>query len=169
MKNSSLSDRCRRLGSWLFLATFAAFCLAQEVVQDKVQDKVPEKVEEKVDEKVPEKVNAGIEAPSPAKPPVQDIFAVRTWAPAQVEPVALKEAPPKRPQVPQLPFRFIGKIADPDKSMAFLLGKDGRILSVSVGDVIGGVYLVEKYERAHLYFIYKPMKARQSLFVGSAS
>jgi hypothetical protein len=105
----------------------------------------------------------------PPKPPAQDIFAVRTWAPVPVEPAVPKEVLPKRPQVPQLPFRFIGKIADPEVSMSFLLGHGDRILSVSVGDVIGGKYLVEKYERGHLYFIYRPMKARQSLFVGSAS
>jgi hypothetical protein len=137
--------RFDRFGLWLILAVFAGFCHAQDAAK------------------------AEIDVAPPPKPPVQDIFAVRTWAPDQVEPVAVKVVQPKRPQVPQLPFRFIGKIADPDKSMAFLLGKGDRILSVSVGDVIGGIYLVEKYERAHLYFIYKPMKARQSLFVGSAS
>ena len=145
MSHLRLSERFSSLGLSPFLAVFVVLCFALG------------------------NVNAEIETPLPPSPPVQDIFAVRTWTPAQVEPVAVKEILPKRPQVPQLPFRFIGKIADPDKSIAFLLGKGDRILSVSVDDVIGGVYLVEKYERAHLYFIYKPMKARQSLFVGSAS
>jgi hypothetical protein len=143
MNYSALFVHISRLGLLLFLTVFAVQCIAQG--------------------------NEDPQIKTPPKPPVQDIFAVRTWAPAQVEPETVKEVQPKRPQVPQLPFRFIGKIADPDKSMAFLLGKGDRIMSVSVGDVIGGIYLVEKYERAHLYFIYKPMKARQSLFVGSAS
>lgn len=117
----------------------------------------------------PNCANAQTDPPQP-QPSVPDIFAVRTWAPPPPpEPEVTKESAPKRPQVPQLPFRFVGKIADPDKPVAFLLGRGDRILSVSVGDVIGGAYLVEKYERAHLYFIYKPMKARQSLFVGSTS
>lgn len=146
MKPFAWSKRFGCIGLFLLLSPFAEQCLAQD------------------------KATAPLETPPATKPPVQDIFAVRTWAPpAPVEPAAVKEALPKRPQVPQLPFRFIGKIADPDQSMAFLLGQGNRILSVSVGDVIGGKYLVEKYERAHLYFIYKPMKARQSLFVGSES
>ena len=32
-----------------------------------------------------------------------------------------------------------------------------------------GVFIVEKYEGSRLYFIYQPLKLRQSLFVGSAS
>lgn len=145
MSHLTLPDQFFYFGIGAFLAVFATQCLAQDNEITR------------------------IETPQSAKPAVQDIFAIRTWAPVQAEPESVKEVKPKRPQVPPLPFRFIGKIADPDQSMAFLLGKGNRIHSVSVGDVIEGVYLIEKYERAHLYFIYKPMKARQSLFVGSAS
>lgn len=145
MKHVALSGRFTGSGLGFFLVVFVAQCLGQDLPT--------------------------VEAASPpqATPSVADVFAVRTWAPAPAEPEVVKVVKPKRPQVPQLPFRFIGKIAEPDKPIAFLLGKDDRILSVSVGDAIGDSYLVEKYEGAHLYFIYKPMKARQSLFVGSAS
>jgi hypothetical protein len=116
--------------------------------------------------------------PAPITPPpaqaVQspvDIFSVRTWQPPPpVAPVieAKPESPP-RPQAPPLPFRFLGKITEADKDLTFLLARGDRVISVSVGQVINGTYLVEKHDAGRLYFIYKPLKIRQSISVGRQS
>lgn len=112
---------------------------------------------------------AGI-VPLPANfaPQMVDIFSVRTWQPPP-PPVNLKPEPPARPQVPPLPFRFLGKIEEPEKELIFLLARGDRVISVSVGQLINGTYLVEKHDAGRLYFIYKPLKVRQSLSVGHQS
>lgn len=158
MNHFVFSRRLAGLGIGLFLAVFVSHSLGQDKAEDKAEGKAGVAADS------PPPVNPS----APESAAVPNIFAVRTWAPP-VEPAVVEAVRPKPPEAPQLPFRFIGKIADPDKSVAFLLGKEDQVMVVSVGDLIDGIYLVEKYEGAHLYFIYKPMKARQSLFVGGAS
>ena len=100
-----------------------------------------------------------------------DLFAVRTWIPPP-PPIPLTEekpAPPPRPQAPELPFRFLGKIVEPGKNVAFLLAFGHRVISVGVGEIVDEIYLVEKYKDDQLYFIYQPLKIRQSMSVGRAS
>ena len=107
------------------------------------------------------------DTPPIAEPAVVDVFAVRTWEPPKpVVPIA-KPAPPPPPQAPPLPFRFLGKIADPEKGTAFLLIHGEQILSVGIGDKVDGIYLIDKLEAGQLYFLYQPLNIRQSLAVGS--
>ena len=97
-----------------------------------------------------------------------DIFAVRTWEPPP--PVMdNKSAQNLPPQAPPLPLRFLGRIIEPDRGIAFLLIQGDRVLSVHVGDSIDGIYRVDKYENGQLYFLYRPMKIRQSLMIGNGS
>lgn len=100
-----------------------------------------------------------------SKQTIVDVFAVRTWEPPK--PVVARPMPPPPPQAPPLPFRFLGRIADPDKGTAFLLIHGEQILSVGVGDRIDDIYRVDKLEGGQLYFLYQPLKIRQSLAVGS--
>lgn len=119
----------------------------------------------------PEAPRASPPAGAPAELPRTpvDIFAVRTWMPAPPPVPVADLKPPPRPEAPPLPFRFLGKIAEPGAGVAFLLARGDRVLSVSVGEIINGTYLVEKYDAGRLYFIYKPLKARQSISVGRDS
>lgn len=100
------------------------------------------------------------------EPAIVDVFAVRTWEPPKPVVAIAKPAPPPPPQAPPLPFRFLGKIADPDKGTAFLLIRGEEILSVGVGDTIDDRYRVDKLEAGQLYFHYQPLNIRQSLAVG---
>lgn len=109
---------------------------------------------------------------APTEPPAPvDLFAVRNWEPPPPPPPppapAAPPAPPPKPEPPPLPFKYLGRIIEPDKSEAFLLAQGDRVLAVSVGNVIDGTYKVEKYENGQLYFLYQPMKARQVLAVGT--
>jgi hypothetical protein len=116
---------------------------------------------------------ASVEKPlSPAVTPSApvDIFSVRTWQPiAPVVPVDSTPVAPPKPEAPPLPFRFLGKIVESEKKVSFLLVKGGAVISVRVGENIGSDYRVEKYSGNRLYFIYRPLKVRQSLFVGYES
>lgn len=103
-----------------------------------------------------------------AKKEIPNLFAVRNWEPPR--PMnETKPAPPPPPQAPPLPFRYLGKVSDPERGMAFMLSYGDRVLSVKAGDVIDNLYKVEGFENGQLYFLYQPMNIRQSLFVGNDS
>lgn len=93
-----------------------------------------------------------------------DIFAVRTWEPPPPPPDL---SPPPPPPPPPLPFRFIGRVDEPGKKMAFMLAEGQRIFVVSVGDSIGTAYRVESFENGQLFLRYRPMNVRQALDVRS--
>jgi hypothetical protein len=93
---------------------------------------------------------------------VTDIFAVRTWEP----PAPPVDPNPPPPQAPALPFKFLGRIIEPGKDMAFMLADGEKVLVVGVGDRIGKDYQLEKYEKGDLLFRYRPMNIRQALSIG---
>lgn len=98
------------------------------------------------------------------KPEPPNPFAVRTWEPPR--PILPVVTAPPPPQAPPLPFRFLGRVHDPERGNAFMLTAGDRVLSVKAGDVLDGQYLVEEYRDGQLHFLYQPMNIRQTLFVG---
>lgn len=168
MKSLPALDDFRRPFLWLLLAVLITF----RFVQGFGQPLAPAPTEAPA---VPAGSNTaaveGQSAPADAARPTVDIFAVRTWEPPPppAPPVETIPVPPPRPQAPALPFRFLGKISEPGEKPAFLLAHGERVISVSVGDTIGKNYLVEKHEGDKLYFMYKPLKVRQSISVGRDS
>lgn len=101
---------------------------------------------------------------APAAPEkIVDIFAVRTWEPPP-PPLA---AATQQQQAPPLPFRFMGRIAEPGQPQVFLLVQGDRVLPVKLGDRIGGAYRLEKSEGGQLFFRYRPMNVVQTLSVGT--
>ena len=113
----------------------------------------------------PAEVSPPSAEPAP-KPEPPNPFAVRTWEPPR--PLVSVITPPP-PQAPPLPFRFLGRVSDPERGNAFLLTAGERVLSVKTGDVLDGQYLVEDYRDGQLHFLYQPMNIRQTLFVGHDS
>lgn len=104
-----------------------------------------------------------------ALPATIDIFATRTWQPPAPPPSPdTTPAPPPPPQAPPLPFRFIGRVAEPGKATVFLLAEGDRVFDARIGDRIGSQYRVEKLEAGQLVFRYRPMNLRQSLAIGEA-
>lgn len=166
MKLLPTANEARRVFLLALLAAVALLWLAREAA--------PETAPEALNLAPAAGIAPAAALPAPAAPavlPDADIFAVRTWQPPPppAPVVDVKPAPPPRPQAPPLPFRFLGKIDEPDKALAFLLARGDRVLSVSVGQSIDGTYLVEKHDGARLYFIYKPLKSRQSISTGRPS
>lgn len=101
------------------------------------------------------------------RPDTPNPFAARTWEPPR--PVAPVITTPPPPQAPPLPFRFLGRVSDPERGDAFMLTAGDRVLSVKAGDVLDGQYLVEAYRDGQLHFLYQPLNIRQTLFVGHDS
>lgn len=100
-----------------------------------------------------------------------NLFAVRTWEPPRpvIDPKTLPPSPPPPPQAPPLPFRFIGKIVDPDAGTSYMLTSGNRVITVKVGDLVETTYRVESADHGLLTFLYQPMNIRQTLNVGSDS
>lgn len=97
---------------------------------------------------------------------VVDIFAVRTWEPPPPPPDL---SPPPPPPPPPLPFKYLGRVVEPGKKVAFMLADDKRVFVVGVGDAIGSDYRIESFENEQLVLRYRPMNVRQSIDVGSNS
>lgn len=117
----------------------------------------------------PGTTQAGTAAAAPAADQaIVDIFAVRTWEPPPPPPAPVTAAAPPQPQAPPLPFRFMGRIAEPGKDIVFLLTEGDRVLQAKVGDTIAGAYRLEEFDRGQLVFRYQPMNIVQTLAVGDA-
>ncbi|HEX8989667.1 MAG TPA: hypothetical protein VF816_17045 [Rhodocyclaceae bacterium] len=104
---------------------------------------------------------------APVPQPGADIFAVHTWEPPPppLPPAGFVAPPP--PQAPPLPFRFLGRIAEPGKPQVFLLVEGDHVVSARLGQPVGGAYRLEKFEGGQLFFRYRPMNQVQTLPTGS--
>jgi hypothetical protein len=135
-----------------------------------VRDVMPEAINTSRVAGAPTAITAPLVPSATVESPIVDIFAVRSWQPPlPVVPQDIKPVLPLRPQAPPLPFRFLGKIDDAEKDLTFLLAHGDRVISTSVGAIIDRTYLVEKFDGIRLYFIYKPLKFRQSISTGRSS
>lgn len=103
--------------------------------------------------------NAGSETDAvadQASPP--DPFRAKSWQPPP--------PPPPRPSAPPLPFKYFGKNVTGEEQQ-FFLARNDKYLTVRVGEIIDGQYLLEKSERGRLVFLYQPLQERQYLPVGT--
>jgi len=96
---------------------------------------------------------------------INDLFAPRTTAvlpatAASPEP----PAPPPAPSAPALPFTYLGKFIDGDKTEIFVAQGDEHY-SIAQGRTIDGQYKVEKVSAAAVTFIYLPLGTRQTLAI----
>jgi len=130
-------------------------------------------------------VVAGHEAPTvvePAKPRVDTRLQVRDdidlskleartdegskvdpFAPRNFGPAAAPEAKAAvaRPEVPALPFRYIGKMID-NGQLAVFLQKGDESFTAMEGERVGE-YRIDKITESEIRFTYLPMKTKQTL------
>lgn len=94
-----------------------------------------------------------------AAAPAGDPFAKRSFgAPAAAQQAS---APPK-PEAPELPFRYMGKVIE-DGKLEILLLRGDEHFSVAAGQKIGDEYRLDKVTTSSLTFTYLPMKKKQTL------
>ena len=96
-----------------------------------------------------------------AAAPAGDPFAKRSFgAPAAA--AAQQASAPARPEAPELPFRYMGKVIE-DGKLEILLLRGDEHFSVAAGEKIGDQYRLDKVSASSLTFTYLPMKKKQTL------
>ena len=104
------------------------------------------------------------------KKPV-DIFATQTKAIKVVKTrptlVKVKSKPikPRKPTAPRLPFKYIGKLIEKNKTKIFLM--QGQALHIVVeGDKIDSNYQLKQVDESEISIIYLPLKLTQTMDIG---
>lgn len=118
---------------------------------------------------------ARIAAPAPASIPVVDFDPEKLKRPRSEEPIADLFAPPAAapaapapgesaapPAAPPLPFRYLAKIIDGDRTAVFLMNGADHY-NVQPGQVIDKTYKVERITDTAVTFTYLPLGTRQVL------
>ena len=101
-----------------------------------------------------------------AVPPMAgDPFAVRAFAapPPPVARMATPEPVAQPPQLalPQLPFRYVGRMVD-EHTTILILARGEEIVTAQAGQDVGE-WRVEEIAEAEVVFTYLPLKRKQSL------
>ena len=95
-----------------------------------------------------------------AAAPAGDPFARRSFgAPAAA---AQQASAPAKPEAPELPFRYMGKVIE-DGKLEILLLRGDEHFSVAAGQKISEEYRLDKVTASSLTFTYLPMKKKQTL------
>lgn len=100
-----------------------------------------------------------------------DAFGTRNWDPpppkalraTRVETVVAPPPPP--PQAPPLPFTYLGRLDEGDRTTVFLAGP-AQDHAVTAGQVIDGVYRVDEITPQRVVVTYLPLGQQQSLSIG---
>jgi len=98
-----------------------------------------------------------------------NLFTSKLWTapppPKPAVPLApVTPVPPPAPSAPALPFVYVGKLLDGDKLVVFLSRQDAKY-SVSAGDMIDGMYRVDKVSESAVVFTYLPLDIKQTLTI----
>lgn len=91
-----------------------------------------------------------------------DLFAPRSPAPVAVPEAVSAEPAPPPPSAPPLPFTYLGKLVDGDKTEVFIARGDEHY-SAEQGRTIDGQYRIEKVTANAVTFVYLPLGIRQRL------
>lgn len=113
---------------------------------------------------LPALVRRDVLVPTVPRRPAVDLFAPAPWA---MSPVPPPEAPwvEAPPTAPALPFTVLGKKLEAGQWEVYL-AKGDQTLIVRQGDVIDGVYRVEKVEPPTLNLVYLPLGQSQNMEMG---
>lgn len=121
-----------------------------------------------------------VSAPAPSLAPIHDavstplvgrelftanpvnLFAQRSWLPPAPPP-----AKPPAPQAPPLPFKYLGKMIEGDKILAFV-GQGPMTHLLHKGSVVMG-YKVEEISETDMLLVYQPLNEKQRLTFGSSN
>jgi hypothetical protein len=112
-----------------------------------------------------------LDRPRALPQPAANPFDTAPWTPESVaaaESVARSKRaqaePPPPPMAPPLPFTFVGRLIDGDRSKVFL-NQGTRTLIVGAGETFDSVYRVERIEDDSVHFTYLPLDQQQVLAI----
>jgi len=113
--------------------------------------------------------HAGAAPTARMQPAAADLFAAHDWQPPAPPPAPVVEvaaAPPPPRVAPPLPFRYLGRLEEPDGSVAvFLLrsGQERQPIVVRAGDLIAPHHRVDQIGPRGLRLTYLPLDQTQNL------
>lgn len=93
-----------------------------------------------------------------------DLFSAASWAPPEPKAVALPVVEPA-PMAPPLPFTVLGKKLESGRWEIYL-SRAGQTLIAHEGDVLDGVYRVERIQPPQMVLEYTPLHQTQTLDIG---
>ncbi len=96
---------------------------------------------------------------------VTNAFTPRTWyvpPPPPPPPPPPAPPPPPPPTAPPLPFTYLGRYEDPPKLFA-ILANGSKVYTVSQGEVIDGIYRVDRIADGVVDLVYLPLNISQSV------
>lgn len=106
-------------------------------------------------------VPSGLSETSP--PAARDLFAVRSWTPPPPPPPPPPPAP--APVAPPIPFVFVGKKLEAG-AWEIYLSHGEQTLVVHKGQVVEGMYRIEKIDPPHMQLTYLPLNQVQTVSIG---
>jgi hypothetical protein len=101
----------------------------------------------------------------PMKTGSEEMFAGKSW---YVPPPPPPPVPPPPPAPPPLPFTYLGKLLEGERSVVFLT-KLNRNYTVKPGDIIENTYRVEEIRVPMMTLTYMPLNMKQTLYIGEAN
>lgn len=96
---------------------------------------------------------------------VGELFTPNSWEAPPPPPELL---PPPPPTAPPLPFTYFGKLVA-DGEVRVFLSTPERNLAVREGDVIDGVYRVDRIRAPLLTLTYLPLNIKQTMHIGETN
>jgi len=104
----------------------------------------------------------------PRRPRTQEkipaLFNRHSWY-VPPSPPPFRVVAPVRPLAPRLPFTYIGRLIEGEKTIAFL-SKQDRIYLATRGETIDGVYRVDEINTRIIKLTYLPLNIQQTLLIG---
>lgn len=96
--------------------------------------------------------------------PVADPLSPNAWLPPPAP--SAKPEPPPPPMAPPFPYAYLGRVDDAGKA-SILMGRGDKSVTAQTGDLIDGVWRVDKIAAHHIEVTYQPLGQRQTLSAGS--
>jgi hypothetical protein len=149
----------RKFFSRNFLLTVAALALVASVVTGRERpslDIVEQRVERKLDLDLSALEQRNADAAT------ADPFSPKNFSPEAAPVRRSEKRVVEKPTAPPLPFTYVGRMIDGDKTAIFLARGD-ESLSVVAGQTIAGEYRVDRVTETEVQFTYLPLKTKQSL------
>lgn len=85
--------------------------------------------------------------------------------PPRPPPPYVPPPPPPEPVAPALPFTFMGRMVENDRTILFL-SKQNESYSAKLNDVLEREYRIDKIDNDQVTFTYLPLNIRQTMYIG---
>ena len=96
--------------------------------------------------------------------PNEDPFVAKL-PPPPPPPKPIPPPPPPAPVAPELPFAFMGRMVENDRTTLFLT-RQNESYTVKVNDVLVHEYRVDKIDNDQVIFTYLPLNIQQTMYIG---